>query len=194
MQPDIPTDVHAGFYQLKDQLALDYQQVTGPGEDPLITERSSPLFGLLGELQLLEHESQHLLRQIGERDRVLAACLKTFSKRIDLLGQAVALQLATDMGKPVPVILSEAGLTFTTTKPLDPGQWLALRLLLSAASGLATLAQIASCAGDPASGQYAIQVSFHHANDIQRQLLARYIVQKQAQEIRAARHTERTST
>lgn len=194
MQRDNPPDVHAGYFQLPDQLALDYQLIEPPGDDQLNNDETSPLFSLLGELQLLDHESQHLLRQIGERDRVLAACLKSFSKRIDLLGQAIALQLTTDMGKPVPIILSEAGLTFTTTDALAVGQWLSLRLLLSESTGLATIAQIADCVRDSATGHYAVQVSFHHGNDAQRQLLARYIVQKQAQDIRAAKHNERTST
>ncbi len=194
MQPDIPPDVHAGYYQLQDQLALDYHAIEPPGENPSPADEAAPLFGLLGELQLLEHESQHLLRQIGERDRVLAACLKTFSKRIDLLGQATALQLTTDMGKPVTVTLSEAGLSFISPAPLTPGQWLSLRLLLPPTAGLATTAQIAHCSPDATSGQYAIQVSFDHSSDAQRQLLARYIVYKQAQEIRAAKHNERTST
>lgn len=195
MQPDIPTDVHAGFYQLRDRLALDYQLIAAPtAGQPLPLQQDSPLFDLLGELQLLDHESQHLLRQIGERDRALAACLRNFGKRLDLLGEAVALQLTGNMGEPVPVTLSQAGLTFQAVSPLQPGQWLSLRLLLSAASGVATVAQIADCVRDPASGQYAIQVSFHHDNDAQRHLLGRYIVQKQAQEIRAVKHNERTST
>lgn len=194
MQPDNTANVHTGYFQLGDQLPLDYQLIEPPSEEQLINPQSSPLFGLLGELQLLEHESQHLLRQIGERDRVLATCLKTFSKRLDLLGQAVSLQLTTDLGAPVPVILSEAGLTFPAPCALVPGQWIALRLLLSPASGLATIAEIADCVPDSTSEQYLIQVSFHHGNDAQRQLLARYIVQRQAQEIRAAKHNERTST
>lgn len=194
MQPANPTDVHAGYFQLADELALDYQLIEPPGDDQLHTDDSSPLFGLLGELQLLEHESQHLLRQIGERDRVLAACLKTFSKRIDLLGQGLSMQLSVNMGKPVAVTLSEVGLTFCTDQPLAVGQWLSLRLLLSEASGLATIAQIADCARDSTSGRCTVQVSFHHGNEAQRQLLARYIVQKQAQDIRAAKHNERTST
>ena len=194
MQPDIALDVHAGYYQLQDQLALDYHPIDPPGEHPRALDDSTPLFGLLGELQLLEHESQHLLRQIGERDRVLAACLKTFSKRIDLLGQAAALQLTSDMGEPLAVTLSEAGLSFSSPAPLTPGRWLSLRLLLPPTAGLATTVQIASCVADSASGHYAIQVSFEHSTDAQRQLLARYIVHKQAQEIRAAKQNERTST
>ncbi|MFA5679292.1 MAG: PilZ domain-containing protein [Pseudomonas sp.] len=194
MQRDNPPDVHAGYFQLPDQLALDYQLIEPPSDDQLAMDDTSPLFGLLGELKLLDHESQHLIRQIGERDRVLAACLKSFSKRIDLLGQAVSLQLTTDMGKPVPVILSEAGLTFPSDDSLAVGQWLSLRLLLSEATGLATIAQTADCARNASSGQYSVQVSFHYNSDAQRQSLARYIVQRQAQEIRAAKQNERTST
>lgn len=194
MQPDIPADVHAGFYQLSDRLALDYQLIDAPTAEQAAAQRTTPLFRLLGELQLLDHESQHLLRQIGERDRVLAACLRTFGKRLDLLGEAVALQLTENMGEPVPVTLSEAGLTFPAARPLMPGQWLCLKLLLSASSGIATVAQIVDCVRDSTSGDYLIQVSFLHDSDAQRQLLARYIVQKQAQDIRAAKHNERTST
>ena len=192
MRPDNPPDVHAGYFQLQDHLALDFRLTEPPGDTPS-DNPDSPLFGMLGELQVLEHESQHLLRQIGERDRVLAACLKTFSKRIDLLAQATALQLTSDLGSPMPVVISEAGLSFTADIPLEPGQWIALRLLLSNVTGMATLAQIADCRRDPASGHYAIQVSFHHS-ETQRQLLARYIVQRQAQDIRAAKQNERTST
>lgn len=194
MQPDIPADVHAGYFQLQTHLALDYQLIEPPGADQLSPEDASPLLGLLGELQLMEHESQHLLRQIGERDRVLAACLKTFSKRIDLLGEAVALQLTTDLGTPQAVTISETGLSFTNPSPLQAGQWLSLRLLWPPASGLAITAQTAHCAADTTSGHYAIQVSFHHGSDAQRQLLARYIMHRQAQDIRAAKQNERTST
>ena len=194
MQLDSPPNVHAGYFQLQDQLALSYSLLELSSTDQLPTDEAPPLFSLLGELQVLGHESQHLLRQIGERDRILAACLKSFSKRIDLLGHAVSLQLTSDMDSPVPVILSEAGLTFTSNSALDSGQWLSLRLLLSEAVGLSTVAQVIDCAHDATSGHYVVQISFHPGSDMQRQLLARHIVQKQAQEIRAAKHNERTST
>lgn len=194
MPLDSPPNVHAGYFQLQDQLTLNYSLIDAVSTGQPPTDEAPPLFSLLGELQLLEHESQHLLRQIGERDRVLAACLKTFSKRIDLLGRAFSLQLSSDMDGPVSVILSEAGLTFCNSDALDSGQWLSLRLLLSETVGLSTIAQVIDCTHDAFLKQYSIQVSFHHSSDVQRQLLARYIVQKQAQEIRAAKQNERTST
>lgn len=194
MQTNNLDGVHAGYFQIQDRLALDYRLIDAQPVDQPPQPEPSPLFGLLGELHLLDHESQHLLRQIGEHDRGLAAYLKILNKRVDLIGRALSLQLVEDMGTPQQVTLSEAGLTFSAPQPLPVGQWIALRLLLPDPIGLAANAQIADCVRDDASGRYLIQVSFAECNDAQRQLLARHIVQKQAQEIRAAKHNERTST
>ncbi|SDS38416.1 PilZ domain-containing protein [Halopseudomonas litoralis] len=194
MQKDTPYDVHAGYFQIQDQLALDYRPANAPTDGQASQPEQSPLFGLLGELHLLDHESQHLLRQVGERDRNLAAYLKILGKRVELIGRALALQMTDDMGAPVAVTLSEAGLGFSACDALEVGSWISLRLLLPTPVGLSAPARVVDCALDNASGRYLIQVSFEQLNDAQRQLLARHIVQKQAQEIRAAKNNERTST
>lgn len=194
MQTNNTTDVHAGYFQIQDHLALDYRPTEAPTSSSPAQSDESPLFGLLGELHLLDHDSQYLLRQIGERDRNLAAYLKILGKRVELIGRALASQMAEDMGTPVDVTLSEAGLTFPSSDALPVGQWINLRLLLPTPIGLSAPAQIAACFRDGSSGPYLIQVSFDQFNDAQRQLLARHIMHKQAQDIRAAKDHERTST
>lgn len=191
MQSNNTIDVHAGYFQIQDHLTLDYRPTGAPGAQ--FTDESSPLFGLLGELHLLEHDAQPLLRQIGERDRTIAAYLKILSKRIELIGRALALQMTDDMGPTVPVTLSEAGLTFSSEAPLPIGSWLALRLLLPSPTGLSAPVQVVDCRPASSSGEYLIQVSFEQFTEAQRQLLARHIVHKQAQDIRAAKDNERTS-
>lgn len=193
MQTNNTSDVHAGYFQLQDHLALDYYLTDAPTTLPSPPVDESPLFGLLGELHLLDHESQHLLRQVGERDRNLAAYLKILGKRVELIGRALALQMTEDMGAPVEVVLSEAGLTFSANQALSVDSWINLRLLLPTPIGLSAPVRVVDCARNASSGQYLIQVSFDQFNDAQRQLLARHIVQKQAQEIRAAKNHERTS-
>src|SRR5690606_3546307 len=165
MQTNKPTDVHAGYFQIQDRLALEYQPTDAPLPSPGAGPAPSPLFGLLGELHLLDHDSQHLLRQIGERDRNLAAYLKILNKRVDLIGRA-----------------------------LPVGSWINLRLLLPTPIGLSGPAQIVDCTRADASDGYLIQVSFDRFSDAQRQLLARHILHRQAQDIRAAKDHERTST
>jgi predicted component of type VI protein secretion system len=65
------------YYRIEDRVAL---QIT-----PLSAEQSetqqplhddSALFGLLGELGLMDYETQHLLRQIDDQNRNLGAFLQ----------------------------------------------------------------------------------------------------------------------
>jgi hypothetical protein len=147
---------------------------------------ASPLFNLLSELHLSEFESQHLLRQISERDRNLAAFLKSQNKRIDLLSQVIAITVLGQIGEPQPVIISEGGVDFQYPTPIAAGARLSIKLvLMPQALGLLLRARVTHC--DPKDDGYDIGTEFEHPTDAQRQLLARYILQKQAQERRLAR-------
>ncbi len=79
------------YYRIEDVIALE---ILPPDETtpnaPASKDGSEKLFDLLAELNQMEFEAQHLLRQIGERNRTLASYLKVQNKRIDLLGQALA--------------------------------------------------------------------------------------------------------
>lgn len=190
---DVDNDMRE-YFRIQDNLALDYRLIDGPEGDLSDFTRQSPLFGLLGDLHMLDYESQHLLRQIAERDRALANYLKIINKRIDLVGKALATQLSEDLGVCVDVTISEGGMSFPAAEPLTPGTWLAIRMvLLPTPLGLIVPAKVVHC--DPfATGKWTIGVSFEQLSDAQRQLLARHILQKQAQDIRAAKTEERTPT
>ncbi len=145
-----------------------------------------PLFNLLSELHLSEFESQHLLRQISERDRNLAAFLKSQNKRIDLLSQVIAITVLGQIGEPQPVIISEGGIDFQHPSPLAAGARLSVKLvLMPQALGLLLRARVTHC--DRRDDGYDVGTEFEHLTDAQRQLLARHILQKQARERRLAR-------
>lgn len=178
------------FYRIEDQLALDYQAIGGP--DLAEAQFGSAQFQLLSELQILDQESQHLLRQIGERDRSLAGYLKIMNKRIDLITRTLVTQAADRPTRKIPVTLSEGGMSFLAGEALEADSWLALRLVLMPSPlGLVVPARVLRCDPDRNSEGWTIGVSFEALSDPQRQLLARHILQKQAQEIRAAK-SERT--
>lgn len=146
----------------------------------------SPLFNLLSELHLSEFEAQHLLRQLSEKDRTLAAFLRVQNKRVDLLSQIMARGLLDEVGAPQPVIISEGGIDFQHPTPLATGAHLAVKLvLMPQALGLLLRARVTHC--DPKGDGFDIGTEFESMTDAQRQLLARYILQKQAQERRLAR-------
>ncbi len=175
------------YYRIEDMIALEIRPLSAPeaaGQEVL--QDASPLFNLLSELHLSEFESQHLLRQISERDRAISAFLKSQNKRIDLLSQVVALTVLGHIGEPQPVILSEGGIDFQHPTPIATGAHLSVKLvLMPQALGLLLRARVTHC--DRKGDGYDVGTEFEHLTEAQRQLLARYILQKQAQERRLAR-------
>ncbi|VVO02503.1 hypothetical protein PS834_02779 [Pseudomonas fluorescens] len=175
------------YYRIDDMIALQIKSLSAPqaaSKEVLLDD--SPLFNLLSELHLSEFESQHLLRQLGERDRTLAAFLKVQNKRMDLLSQVMAQSLLGEIGAPQPVIISEGGIDFQHPTVLEPGSHLAVKLvLMPQALGLLLRAKVTHC--DPKGSGFDVGTEFESMTDAQRQLLARYILQKQAQERRLAR-------
>ena len=175
------------YYRIEDTIALEIRPLSAleaAGQEVL--QDASPLFNLLSELHLSEFESQHLLRQISERDRTLAAFLKSQNKRIDLLSQVIAITVLGQIGEPQPVVISEGGLEFLHPLPLAAGAHLSIKLvLMPQALGLLLRARVVHC--ERKGDGYDVGTEFEHLTDAQRQLLARYILQKQAQERRLAR-------
>ncbi|TWR92548.1 PilZ domain-containing protein [Pseudomonas saxonica] len=175
------------YYRIEDLIALEITPLSdsdaASGE---VLQDASPLFNLLSELHLSEFESQHLLRQISERDRTLSSYLKTLNKRVDLLSQIVAQTVLGKIGELQPVKLSEGGIEFHQKQPLPVDTHLSLKLvLMPQALGLLLRARVVTCRAEDEG--YVIDTEFEALNDTQRQLLARYILQKQAQARRLAR-------
>ncbi|MGF6088795.1 PilZ domain-containing protein [Pseudomonas sp. 18173] len=175
------------YYRIEDTIALEIRPLSATeaaGQEVL--QDASPLFNLLSELHLSEFESQHLLRQISERDRNIAAFLKSQNKRIDLLSQVIAITVLGQIGEPQPVIISEGGIDFQHPSPIAAGARLSVKLvLMPQALGLLLRARVTHC--DRKGDGYDVGTEFEHLTDAQRQLLARHILQKQAQERRLAR-------
>ena len=175
------------YYRIEDTIALEIRLLSAAeatGQEVL--QDASPLFNLLSELHLSEFESQHLLRQLSERDRTTAAFLKSQNKRIDLLSQVIAITVLGQIGEPQPVIISEGGIDFQHPTPIAAGAHLSVKLvLMPQALGLLLRARVTHC--DRKGDGYDVGTEFEHLTDAQRQLLARYILQKQAQQRRLAR-------
>ncbi|WPO98479.1 PilZ domain-containing protein [Pseudomonas sp. HR96] len=175
------------YYRIDDRIALEIRVLgdAEAGETDLLQD-ASPLFNLLSELHLSEFESQHLLRQVSETDRTLVNFLKAQNKRIDLLSQLVAQTLTSRIGEPQPVTLSEGGITFRQRQPLAPQTPLSIKMaLMPQALGLLLRARVVHCYDS--DGECEIGTEFVAMSDAQRQLLARYILQKQQLERRLAR-------
>lgn len=175
------------YYRIEDRIALEISTLGAAGDpDADVLQDASPLFNLLSELHLSEFESQHLLRQLSDKDRTLAAFLKAQNKRIDLLSAVVAQTLLGQISAPRAVVLSEGGIECAQVQAIAPGTRVAVKMvLMPQALGLLLRARVVHCDPRP-QGQFEIGIEFIETSDAQRQLLARYILQRQQQQRRQA--------
>lgn len=174
------TTERRAYYRIQDRIALQIS------EDPQQAQQDSVLFGLLNELYVLELEAQPLLRSISEQQRTLVNYLKITNKRIDLLANALAQSLLDTLGEPQPVTLSEGGISFISEQSFAAGSQISLKaILLPQAFAVQLMAKVIRC--HPTEQGYCIAARFAELTDTQRQVLARHIMQRQAQERREAR-------
>ena len=179
------TEDRREYYRIEDMIALEILSMEHAATVP---ERGSArLFDLLGELHQLDFEAQLLLRQITESNRTLANYLKVQNKRIDLLGQALVMDLIKDIGPAREVVLSEGGISFAHEEALaEDSVWTLKLVLMPQGLGMLLNARVSTCQALE-DGRFAIGTSFEALTDAQRQMLARHILQKQATERRLAR-------
>ncbi|MDZ5602363.1 PilZ domain-containing protein [Pseudomonas sp. RP23018S] len=175
------------YYRIEDSIALQISPLSaGDLADADLVQSASPLVSLLSELHLADFESQHLLRQLSDKDRILAALLRAQNKRVDLLSALVAHSLLGQLGEPQTVMLSEGGLDSTSAEPLAPGTRVAVQMvLLPRGHALLLRGRITHCQAQ-ADGRYALGTEFTDLTDAERQLLARHILQRQQQQRRQA--------
>ncbi|MDE1195067.1 MAG: PilZ domain-containing protein [Pseudomonas sp.] len=186
--PTLDEEERREYYRIEDSVALEIQRIPASGTvDDHAHHDSSTLFDLLSELHVAEFESQHLLRQLDDRDRTTNSFLRAMSKRIDLLGQVVAQTVLGKLGAPQKVIMSEGGLQFESHQPFPVDSLLSVKMvLMPQASGMMLKAKVTQC-HSRTIGDFEVGTEWIDLTDAQRQLLARHILQRQAAQRRLAR-------
>ena len=175
------------YYRIEDRIALEISPLSAAEAlEPELLQDDSPLFNLLSELHLSDFESQHLLRQLSDKDRTLAAFLRAQNKRLDLLSAVVAQTLLGEIGQPHRVILSEGGIEFAQAQQIAAGTRVKVKMvLMPRAHGLLLRGRVTHCDLRP-DGDYEVGTEFTDMTDAPRHLLARYILQRQQQQRRQA--------
>ncbi|WP_028693746.1 PilZ domain-containing protein [Pseudomonas cremoricolorata] len=182
-----PDEERRGYYRIEDRMALQITPLSAAElADSELTQGASALVALLSELHLADFESQHLLRQLSDKHRMLAAFLRAQNKRIDLLSAVVAQGMLEQLGPAQNVMLAEDGVDSLSAQPITPGTRVAVQMvLMPRAHGLVLRGRISACQ-PRAEGDYALSTEFTELTDAQRQLLARHILQRQQQQRRQA--------
>lgn len=176
------------YFRITDTAAVEIRKASGSGandQDDLSQFFALPAhYQLLSEFQLLESESQTLLHNIAEHDRNLGAYLKLLNRKLDMLARTLAFsQTPIDPAQIQSISLSEGGLSLRTDIELAPGDKAVIKLiLLPSQTGLLLRGQVL----ERRSGQdgAVVHIAFEDLDEPQRQLIARHILRKQAQERR----------
>lgn len=173
-------------FRIRDQVILDYRtadQSQTLDTPPEQTEPPSPppLFHLMAQLTTMEQE-QHLLQRVTSMDKNLASYLRMLNRKIDMVAQLLVTSELQHGAEPQPVTLSEGGLSFLDLKPLTTDQRLQLQLtLLPSGVGLLLNARVVYSRKEEEIASYRTGMAFVDLDDRQKHLLARHIIDRQAE-------------
>lgn len=92
--------------------------------------------------------------------------------------------LLGEVGEPLPVVISEGGIESVHATQIAPGTRVKVKMvLMPRAHGLLLRGKVTHCDPRPEGG-FEVGTEFIDMTDAQRQLLARYILQRQQQQRR----------
>ena len=172
------------YFRINDWVAIEFIAVEHSciSDDDLAFPLEVPReFSLLNQLHTIDAENNSLLHLIGEKDRTLAAYLKSANEKIDLLATALVHsdQRLADMPHKT-VTLSEGGFSFNNPEPLESGIYLAIKMiLLPSGIGLLLYGQVVDSQRH-SSDNHFINIRFEGLSEINRQIIARHVLQYQA--------------
>ncbi len=174
------------FYRIEHQVAIEYELV--PETDVMASARPyqfdvSRHFLLLSEIQAMDADTGHLLRKIGEKQPEVAAYLKLLDNKLNRIARSLVSEELKGTGslRLHNINLSEGGLSFDCDDDLPLGQYLALKLVFpDSLLGLLLYATVQR--NEAVEGGYQIGIEFIKMPESCRTLLARFILEAQAQE------------
>ncbi|MCV6609490.1 MAG: PilZ domain-containing protein [Amphritea sp.] len=178
------------YFRINGRVALDFE-VVSPSEirrNQLPSQFTvSPFFMLLIQLQELSHDNQYQLRKIAQKDPTVAAYLENLNAKIDAVAQAVAKsdvefkQLSSQ-----EINISEGGMSFSSNRPVNTGDCLALKLVFEETfTGLLLYGKVLYCGEDEEN--YKIGIEFMDMPESSRVIVARHILSSQARELQDAK-------
>lgn len=178
------------FFRIDDKLELSYRFVT-PNElespnyafDILAIDKHHDL---LKALEILNKDTHEILNKIAEEEPTIANYLKIIDHKILLLTQSLIYKEDIKRASPRLVNLSESGIAFGTNESLKIDDQLRIKIVLQplfqeiALYGTVIRVETRERAKKfDSEYPYWIALYFTHIQNSDRQLLARYILQKQ---------------
>jgi PilZ domain len=180
-----------GFFRIDDEVSLFYKKidekrVTEPHHvsDNILTSCS-----LSTALEMVSQDSALLLHRLEKNQPEVADYLKLIDTKVDLLAQAIMMQgFQFKENDTRNVNISATGIAFNCEELLNEGDYLEIKMMLiSSMAVIVTYGKVVYCNnGQSTDNQYPyfIGVDFLNMKDEDREMLIKYVVKKQLQQIR----------
>ena len=152
--------------------------------------KDSSVFRLIRELRHIDQENASVLRNIQDRHADIALYLQSLNKKIDVMGQSIGESLLSEEQKLQSVDLSQGGIGFNHDKALEEGSTHAIKIWFHQTFiGLAVFIRVVA-SHRAIEGGYRISSAFENISDVNEQIIAKHIMQVQAQQQREKRDSD----
>lgn len=149
---------------------------------------------LASALEVLNQEARLLAPRLERRDPDLFEYLKLLDTKINLIAQVLTSQSEQFSEHDTrEVSLSATGLAFSNETPVQEGEVLELRMLLTSCMAvIVAYARVVHCkdiSADNPERPYAVCVEYINMKEDDRELLIKHVVKKQLQQLRDKNET-----
>lgn len=185
------TEERRSFFRIDDEVNLFYKKI----DEQLVTEPHHVSDNILNScslttaLEMVSQESMSLLHRIEKNLPDVADYLRLIGTKIDLIAQAVMMQgFQFKESETRNVNISATGMAFNCEEQLKAGDYLEIKILLvSSMAVIVTYGKVIYSKNSESSDiqyPYFVGVDFIDMKDEDRELLIKYVVKKQLQQIR----------
>jgi hypothetical protein len=185
------TEDRRGFFRIDDEVNLFYKKIDAKlvNEPHRISDNILNSCSLTTALEMISQDSLVLMHRLEKNLPDMADYLKLIDAKIDLLAQAIMMQgFHFEESDTRNVNISATGMAFNCEEALQEGDHLEIKVMLvSSMAVIVTYGRVVYRTNSPsADGQYPyfVGVDFINMKDEDRELLIKYVVKKQLQQIR----------
>jgi hypothetical protein len=180
-----------GFFRIDDEVNLSYKKIDEkqlhephPVSDNILNSCS-----LSTALETVSQESATLLHRLDKVLPEVADYLRLIDTKIDLLAQAITMQgFQVKENNTRKVNISATGIAFNCEEALQKGDYLEIKILLTSCMRvIVTYGRVVHCQNSPSNDShypYFVGVNFIDMKEEDREMLIKYVVKEQLQQIR----------
>jgi len=181
------------FFRINDTVYLDFSLIDNDqAEDLASTFHNTPSDEngqQKQQLSTLQTSITHLIDQINQSDREVARALRLLDEKINIIAHSLQrLHNSEDSNKAVEANLSGGGIAFLSSTKYETKSSLEMRIeLRPSGTILHAIANVIACNkiyDAPEETPYHLRLVFSHMSEVDRNLLVRHTLSRQAEELR----------